>query len=656
MSTDTKKNETVPVEKHVKNKEQKQLSQASDANKWNIYDIPILLCILATTMIYKSEIPFLSIFNNDSIKQKNEISRALGAFKEKSFYLGPVGPLAPFLFCDSINNDNIFPPIFACITYLISRFNTLKSSSMNVPLSIVVSLIVSALPLNSTIDVYSWGLLLIIVICRVNIRSSRLLSINWFINLTLMAIFIGLSASIKLIGFATLLWVSVSLIVEWWFVRLCDLKISNIKLFLSSLMTTIVLFLIPTTIFFKSYDFMLSNYWINDNSNDSLFVPLELKSFLRTSSFYHNNQPQEVYYGSVIQLRHVDSLSGYLASMPDTFYPEEPEEQFVGLTYDEYSDLTHWIIEHENPQFNKHLSTTTLTPIQDSDNIKIRHIATGKLLRVSGAKPPISDEDYTKMVSCTRNWDFDGEGDEIWTIINESTDIQNDPIQPNKDMISVISQGQDCSLIGHDIRIDNWGKEWQEVLCLDEANEARTKFQITVIGNHLFNVTELEFPIVESDIFNEEDSELIIRMKLVYQYLRSSYKYNWYILNKTGKNNEVDKEEDNGDAHKNVYLMDKHSPIFWLMKTPITTTFITLFIIFMGFKILSIFGNLNNILENKNKGNNNNTWFLGSASFDYFIAWFIHFYIFTYSPHLNVSIIQYVPAFIFGLLLISSIF
>ncbi|CCH58099.1 hypothetical protein TBLA_0A02990 [Henningerozyma blattae CBS 6284] len=618
-------------------------------------DIPIIIALSIVTYLFSFKRQYLPIslaqFGNSIVPEVKtveqiELEQALEAYVSNTFYLGPVTPLAVRLV------SHCYCKVTFALGSMIFLYLTMRRVSNNwkfiFPSLLTISIITISDPFQKVIssngnpvDLILLFFISMALYTRFSLRVSAPLSASWIGNLVLLGTSVGLTTATKLGGSSIWIWSIVVLVFDYFVIQINDIHLNTFKLIKIAVIEFSTVTVIPIIVFILPFFNMITTQWVNDNPSQSNFMSNDIKTLIRSNGSMI--QPEAIYYGAIIQLRHKDSLGGYLASMDNVSYPTDLEEQFVGLVNDDSDPLTRWVVEHENPKFNKHLSTNTFTPVRDFSNIKLRHVVSGKLLRSSLAKPPISEEDYTKQVSCTRNSSYDGEGDETWTIITDDQ-IVNSEIVPGKSIVSFNNLGQDCSLISHDIKIDtDWAKKWQETLCLSSPNEVRTKFYITVVGDNLFN-TDRQIPTVTKVLkFN--------KLKIMVEWLLKSFKYNWYIKNQ-------DKDTNSLNIIQMIFYVSPDSTfttVIWI--TSFLSIFVWGFQLFM--KICRLFAHhfkqedSNSDLEKKYYNSNFNlkNIMFDQVSFELVVAWFINYYLLSKIPHENIYINQYLPCFIFNLLL-----
>lgn len=206
------------------------------------------------------------------------------------------------------------------------------------------------------------------------------LGFRWTFHLILLSISLGFSVSTKYLGFATWAWVCALALIQFWN-TIGDVKLSSCFVARYAIFQILFLTVIPTVIFVTSNTLMVT-HWTEDSPEFSTYMSSNFKSFLRGPI----EQPVGLNYGSVVTLRHLESLGGYLHSHNYTFETGSLGQQ-VTLTQHENDPNTEWIVEYKFPDEDKVMINKK---IHDGDEIRLRHCGTGKLLRASHAKPPVT--------------------------------------------------------------------------------------------------------------------------------------------------------------------------------------------------------------------------------------------------------------------------
>ena len=335
-------------------------------------------------------------------------------------------------------------------------------------------------------------------------------------------------------------------------------------------------------------------------------------------------QPDAVYYGSNLLIRHAESLGGYLHSHNYTYESGSLEQQVTLVDFSNDAD-NEWIIEaqNENLKLDK-----TLQPVRNGDFVKLRHRTSGKLLRASSAKAPVSEQDYDHEVSCTGDHDYTGDSDETWRIRFERGNTPNEGILcPFTMYFSLENKGHDCKLLSHDLRLPDWGFGQQEVLCVDSASPSRSLFFVDRSNLYKERGAYLTYP---------KQWKLKRLWNLAKEYIQRQHKYDYYIKNR--------------DAVNAVGVSD------WFKVSPSTTGIKLIW--YTPLCCLIIYA----LVQLKSWATWNpwatkimlfapETFLYLDNSLELSLGWFLHYYIFTWSKHENLKQEQYLPSYLLSLLL-----
>ncbi|QHS72499.1 putative dolichyl-phosphate-mannose--protein mannosyltransferase [Saccharomyces paradoxus] len=496
-------------------------------------------------------------------------------------------------------------------------------------------------------DSLEWCLFSVVIYSLISVSTVKQGTTRWFAHLVTLSISLGLAISSKFIGVVTWAFVILSL------VRQFDRLISDIKVTTSQIVRFIILcvlfvLVVPGSIFIISYSNLLTNFK-TDTPQFSKYMSTFFKSYLRGPQL----QPSRLYYGSTITLRHLDSMVGYLASH-DISYPSDADEQLVTLSFEEFNVDNEWVVEHPtlNLNFSEVHHADQLTPVEFGQDIKLRHKSTGKLLRASTAKPPISEQDYDFQISCTKDSDYEGGMDETWDVLLIKDETNNDKknnaddkyVKPLRSEMRFYNNGQRCGLLSHDLRLPEWGRFEQEVLCMENPVTPRTTFVIDSVQLPVdFQVPMMEYYMSEINSSAEVNHTLSWSQlfHLLGEYIFKQYKYNYYI--KYGKNKVS--FEDAFAVEKWPITLDAESPVWFNFAWYGSILSMFIFLCVQCKRMICW-----------------NPWSTAEASFSIhwdiynefgwkcIIGWFLHFYIFTMSPHFNLGKTLYFQSFFFSVL------
>lgn len=360
-----------------------------------------------------------------------------------------------------------------------------------------------------SVDTLQWMLLAASFYSWRTVLSTRIFSSKWFSYMSLLSITLGLGASTKFVGPFICLWIAALAIKGFWRV-LGDPKLTLRYLLKYSFLKVLFLGIIPFAIFTSSYTLQLA-HWSEDSPEFSQYMSPNFKAYLRGPV----EQPESLYYGSVVTLRHLDSLGGYLHSHNHTYLSGSQEQQ-VTLTQEEDDYNNQWIV--EQARFD---AGAQIKEVKDFGKIRLRHRATGKLLRASSAKPPVSEQEYTSEISCTGNADYVGDSDELWTVIAVDDPLHSS-IRPIKSKVKFLNEGHRCTMLSHDTRLPEWAFYQQEVLCLQSPNEARALFEFETV--QLNTTHEIPYGAVGCNSTSFTGLE-----NLLVELIQKQYKWNNYV-------------------------------------------------------------------------------------------------------------------------------
>ncbi|CAR27316.1 hypothetical protein ZYGR_0I05900 [Zygosaccharomyces rouxii] len=593
------------------------------------WDVLLTIAIIVgyAAIILKQK--FVSFVPESLYEDESDLWEAMEYYRQGKFHLSPLGALGIQLY-------SLIPrckPLIRMVSlaFASATLGILYLGERRAGISRILSLAsvsgIGYLPLfqlqasQMCVEPLQWFFLSLVFYFWQSFTYYPQFGFRWTFHLILLSVSLGLSVSTKNLGFATWAWICALALLQFWN-TIGDVKLSTCFVAKYAIFQVLLLTIIPTTIFVTSNTLMLS-HWTQDSPEFSRFMSSNFKSFLRGPI----EQPVGLNYGSVVTLRHLESLGGYLHSHNYTYETGSFEQQ-VTLTQEENDFDNEWIVEYKFPDEDKVMINKK---IHDGDEIRLRHRTTGKLLRASQAKPPVSSEEYDMEISGTGDWSYPGDSDELWKIR-----IVNGPrhsiVKPLKSIIKLQNDGHPCELISHDIRLPNWGFNQQEVLCVDEAAESRTHFY--------FETAEPVIPGGEEyESFYCEKGQLRCTADLLIELWQRQFKYNYYE-----KNNQLISPYVPETWPFNL-LGDNLSISIWIWGA----VFPVVFAIYQALKLFNwnpygpvADATLNSLLLDK-------------VGTECTLGWFIHYNPFFRSPHLNLDVTLYIPALLLGQIVVAQV-
>ncbi|AQZ16498.1 PMT7 (YDR307W) [Zygosaccharomyces parabailii] len=558
-----------------------------------------------------------------------ELYEAVEYYKQGKFYLGPLGPLGVQLYSLGPLCKNFMRKM--SLVFSSATLGTFYLGAKRAGISPVFALVtvcgVAYLPLfqlqslQVCLGPLQWFILSIVFYSWESFTYFPQLSTKWFAHLVLLAISIGLSVSTKYLGFATWAWIFILVALHFWN-TISDVQLSTCFVVKSTTLQASILTLIPGLIFLLANTLQLL-HWSEDVPEFSRFMSSNFKAYLRGPI----EHPAGLNYGSTVTLRHLESLGGYLHSHNYTYETGSFGQQ-VTLTQIEGDPDNEWIVENKFPDKNNVMINKK---IHDSDQIRFRHRRTGKLLRASTAKPPVSQEEYDLEVSGTGDFDYAGDSDELWTIrvVNAP---RRSPVKPLESIVNLQNEGHSCALLAHDIRLPEWGFNQQEVLCVEEPMESRTRFKFELVRPA---VKEEEYA-----TFYCKKGKISCIMQLLYELWKRQIKYNSYEKNyKAISSYNPENWPFNLIGEKladNIWVCGSLMPMFFVM-----------------YQLLQLLKW--NPYEKKRKVPLNST-LLYKVGSECALGWLFHFYPFFKNPHSHLDVTLYLPALLLGQMLSAEIF
>ena len=355
------------------------------------------------------------------------------------------------------------------LTYL-----TMRRKAINSYVSLLLTAMIGSIPIfgqesiRISLDVMNWFFFVLTLYSWETLKLQDIRACKKKLSSSIrLGIVLGLGMSTKYIGFMMWIWAILVSSLQLWRI-IGDISLSSFQIIGITIRKFVFIFVLPLSVFVTSQYYLLTN-WVNDNKDDSAFMPTHFQAYLRGPEMI----PKNLHYGSTVVLRHSASLAGYLASYNATYFTGS-FGQLVTASDNEDSEWNHWIIEPVNKQ-------TAKGKLLNPKLVRFRHKLTGKLLSVSSSKPPVSEQEYDKEVSCIGNFTYKGNDAEFWRL----EVVGGRDFHPSISKVKLFNMGQSCHLLSHDLRLpEGLGYTEQEVVCLDPATFSSALWEIRVIESN----------------------------------------------------------------------------------------------------------------------------------------------------------------------------
>lgn len=591
----------------------------------NIYDamISVLICLIFPYYMITFKEHF---FATDFDLQERKLINLRDSYIKHQFYLSFTGSYALHLLT-TVSVDHLrYLSLALASGTLFNVYLTFRATGVDYIYSLIPVLSITYLPLFQELSCKvstDIGYLYFLTLTIYFWNSLRIQNVNSLGKITrqsfLLSIFIGILISTKFIGFITWFWIMLVSIVQVWNI-ISDIRLTTVRIFKITMAKFAFLFTLPIIIF-AGFQYQQLMNWTIDSPEYSQYMSSYFKTYLRGQE----QVPTTVNYGSIIRLRHLNSLGGYLTSYNET-YPSGSKEQLITVSDIEDTNWNLWVLEPSD-------RSDVNSDIDESHHVVLRHKMTNKLLRSSTAKPPISEQEYDKEVSCTGDANYTGQKDEYWRF--ETTKL-HEPLRNNL-KIQLRNMGQNCQLVSHDIKLTAaWGHNDQEVLCLEPATQQFSSWEIIVVEpSPLKGLTQTfeTFGVDRSTLsFMNKDT-----WKLIFELLRKQFRYDYFI------------ENDASELQDNKFSQwpFKISNDPWLVHCwNSSIVAIVIYLIWTLVQLIKInpwvapstairVPNLRSLLFNE-------------VALECALGWLLHYTIFSKSKKESLKVVSYFPSYIFG--------
>lgn len=565
--------------------------------------------------------------------KETDLVSLIQAHKDHKFFLGTTPPFAVQLFGFFTNywtGIHLKYTVLAMASLcLFMVYMLLRRNNVSIMLSISAVLAIANLPhfqeqsISLSADVVFWLSFLGVLYFWRLYRNQNGATLMYLSHI---GVFLGLAMSTKSIGLITWVWVICCSLYDTWN-TLDDIKVSTYYIVKKVTLKFVFIVMLPLQIFILINYRQINNFEINSPEYSRYMSPY-FQSYLR-GGLIHTTEDHHVHFGDIVTLRHTASLGAYLTSYNVTVDDDDDDQLLVTLSPSEDNEWSYWTVES--------IGNNTFKPVRKFDDIKLRHLKTGKLLRASDAKPPVSEQEYDMLVCTTGDSDYEGDSDERWVL--KTVDYSPEHFT-NEDYFNVTSSelrlynhGRHCTLLGHDTRLPDWGFYDQEVLCLEPAVNKYSQFQMKVVSTETSKIVDI--PINSYNKF-----------KLIFEWLMRQYKYAYFVKNVDFEHPETSNIEFQVESWPfNCRVEDIVANNIWIL----SLLGVVSFSLFAGVQVLT--WNPWKIESRGKKTVSINRLLFEDVGVEYCLGWFLHFYVFTKSPSRDMlSIINYFPSYILGFL------
>ncbi|KAF4119890.1 dolichyl-phosphate-mannose-protein mannosyltransferase [Geosmithia morbida] len=302
---------------------------------------------------------------------------------------------------------------------------------------------------------------------------EKAFSLSWWFWLISTGIGLGITVSIKWVGFLTIAWVGLLTLVQLW-VLLGDSKNVSMRCWFKHFMArAFALIGIPVTIYLGMFaiHFMCL---VNPGDGDG-FMSSEFQASLNSKKM--RDVPADVVMGSRVSIRHVNTQGGYLHSHP-LMYPTGSKQQQITL-YPHKDENNIWILENQTQPLGidgepiegidawDHLPGPEY--VKDGSTLRLYHINTHRRLHSHDHRPPVTEVDWQNEVSAYGYEGFPGDANDYFRVEivgqRSKAGVARERVRTIETKFRLVHVMSGCVLFSHKVKLPDWATGQQEVTC-----------------------------------------------------------------------------------------------------------------------------------------------------------------------------------------------
>ncbi|MBE3050096.1 dolichyl-phosphate-mannose--protein mannosyltransferase [Candidatus Bathyarchaeota archaeon] len=187
--------------------------------------------------------------------------------------------------------------------------------------------------------------------------------------------------------------------------------------------------------------------------------------------------PADVYFGSKISIRHVNTQGGYLHSHP-LMYPTGSKQQQITL-YPHKDHNNNWKVENQTQPLDANGQSINGTAawdalpepqfIKNKDVIRLYHPNTHRRVHSHDVRAPVTEADWQNEVSAYGYEGFEGDANDLFRveIIKQESKgaVAKERVRTIETKFKLVHIMTGCNLFSHKVKLPDWASEQQEVTC-----------------------------------------------------------------------------------------------------------------------------------------------------------------------------------------------
>lgn len=453
-------------------------------------------------------------------------------------------------------------------------------------------------------------------------------SLRSYKSLLATGISLGLALSSKWVGLFTIIWVGLICIWRLWF-QIGDLTRPLSHTMKQATAKIIFLLVVPFILYVTFFAFhfnTLTNY-----SDGAGFFSSEFRTTLKGNNV-PSNISADVGVGSIVTIRHVDTMGGYLHSH-EHLYESGSKQQQITL-YSHLDDNNKWYVELYN---ETNVQLTEFKGLEDGTKIRLKHLVTSRRLHSHDHKPPVSESsDWQKEVSAYGFENFEGDANDDWII--EIDQKSSTPGDAQKRIIAIETKFRlkhammGCYLFSHEVKLPKWGFEQQEVTCASQGKPNKALWIVESNENNLLppdsRVVSYKTPSFWDKFIESHQKMWVINKNLNDPHFYQSEPYSWPLLER-GISYWA-------SEHRQIYFLG-NAILWWSV-----SLFVILFSILVVVELLVW-------QSGKTLSQDSKVWNFHFQVIHYLLGYAIH-YIPSFLMGRQLFLHHYLPAYYFGIL------
>ncbi|PRT55255.1 Dolichyl-phosphate-mannose--protein mannosyltransferase 1 [Wickerhamiella sorbophila] len=449
----------------------------------------------------------------------------------------------------------LFPSLMGLMTIGLC-FSTLRASGVRTGIAGIAALLLTFENTHATESRYillDSPLLFFIALTAYNFKKFENevpFGKNWYRYLFLTGIGLATTVSSKWVGLFTIAWVGVLTVWQLWWI-FGDLSVPLSRFAKQFAWRAICLIAVP--IVFYMGMFWLHFFCVDNDGAGADFMPREFQAHLKHNSV-PANIPADVYLGSKISIRHLNTAGGYLHSHPYLYETGSKQQQIT--LYPHIDENNVWLVENSTE-----VDLTTNHLLKDNDVIRLFHVETQHRLHSHDHRPPVTTHDYLNEVSAYGFEGFEGDANDNWRIKiidKQSVGEGKDHVQAIRTIFQLEHTMTGCLLYSKKSKLPEWGFSQQEVACIKNGRQPNTLWFVeqnelpaSVEASELVSYPKMSFL---SKFFAMQGAMWRVNKGLTESHPWESRPESWPILRR-GINMW-------GAFHRQVYLLG-NLPIYW---------------------------------------------------------------------------------------------